>query len=167
MSRIRIRSLWKLPDGRDWLRGKLGLVLMGGDMLSNSLIQFSVNRLGCIPSLFFDLRPNWFGHGGNEDNDNLLLKVLCTHRCIHYCWPCSRPLPTHAPVETLGNSQASLGQSLVGSLLCSPGSWCAQGFVLSVVSAENWLLDFAEWKSLVILASFYGLRRTKLSLKWV
>ena len=24
----RIRGLWKLPDGRDWLRGKLGLVLM-------------------------------------------------------------------------------------------------------------------------------------------
>ena len=38
----RIRGLWKLPDGRDWLRGKLGLVLMGGAMLSKSLIQFSV-----------------------------------------------------------------------------------------------------------------------------
>ena len=25
----RVRGLWKLPDGRDWLRGKLGLVLMG------------------------------------------------------------------------------------------------------------------------------------------
>ena len=34
-----IRSLWKLPDGRDWLRGKLYLVLMGGAMLS--LFQFS------------------------------------------------------------------------------------------------------------------------------
>ena len=31
---IRTRSLWKLPDGRDWLRGKLGLVLMGRAMLS-------------------------------------------------------------------------------------------------------------------------------------
>ena len=29
---IRIRGLWKLPDGRNWLRGKLGLVLMGGAM---------------------------------------------------------------------------------------------------------------------------------------
>ena len=36
----RIRALWKLPDGRDWLRGKLGLVLTGGAMLSKSLIQF-------------------------------------------------------------------------------------------------------------------------------
>ena len=27
---IRIRGLWKLPDGGDWLCGKLGLVQMGG-----------------------------------------------------------------------------------------------------------------------------------------
>ena len=40
---MRIRGLWKLPDGRDLLRGKLGLVLMGGAMLSESLIQFSVD----------------------------------------------------------------------------------------------------------------------------
>ena len=37
---IRIRDLWKLPDGRDWLRVKLGLVLMFGAMLSKALIQF-------------------------------------------------------------------------------------------------------------------------------
>ena len=30
------------------------------------------------------------------------------------------------PLETPGHSQASLGQSLVGSLLLSPGSWCTQ-----------------------------------------
>ena len=33
------------------------------------------------------------------------------------------------PPETAGHSQASLVQSLVGSLLLSPGSWCTQGFV--------------------------------------
>ena len=37
-----IRGLWKLPDGIDWLRGILGLVLMGRAMLSKSLIQFSL-----------------------------------------------------------------------------------------------------------------------------
>ena len=31
----RIRGSWKLSDGRDWLQGKLGLVLMGGAMLSS------------------------------------------------------------------------------------------------------------------------------------
>ena len=54
----RITGLWKLPDGRDWLKGKLGLVLMGGSMLSNSLIQFSIDGQGYVPSLLFDLRPN-------------------------------------------------------------------------------------------------------------
>ena len=36
-------------------------------------------------------------------------------------------LSTSLP-ETPGHSQASLGQSLVGSLLLYPGSWCTQGF---------------------------------------
>jgi len=32
---------------------------------------------GCVPSLLFDLRPNY--GGGNEDNGELLQKVPCTH----------------------------------------------------------------------------------------
>ena len=36
---IRIRGLWNLPDERDWLGGKLGLVLIGRAMHSKSLIQ--------------------------------------------------------------------------------------------------------------------------------
>ena len=35
-------------------------------------------------------------------------------------------------LETLGHSQASLGPSLVGSLLLSPGSWCTQGPVCAL-----------------------------------
>ena len=46
-------------------------------MLNKSLIQFSVDGWGCVPSLLFDLRPN---HGGsNEDNGNLLQKVPWGH----------------------------------------------------------------------------------------
>ena len=45
-------------------------------MLGKSLIQFSVDGLGCIPSLLFHLRPNY--GGGNEDNGDLLQKVPCT-----------------------------------------------------------------------------------------
>ena len=73
----RIRGLWKLPDGRDWLNGKLCLVLMGGAMLSKSLTQFSVDGRDCVPSLWFDLRPNY--GGGNEDHGDLLQKFpWCT-----------------------------------------------------------------------------------------
>ena len=39
--------------------------------------------------------------------------------------------PTPLP-ETPGHSWASLGQSPVGSLLLSPGSWCVQGFVCAL-----------------------------------
>ena len=66
--------------GETELKGKLGLVLMGRVMLSKSLIQFSVDGWGYVPSLMFDLRPN-YGRG-NEDNGNLLQKDLCMHCCI-------------------------------------------------------------------------------------
>ena len=72
------------------------------------------------------LGPNY--GGGNEDNGDLLQKVPCRH-CYTQCpQPCSRPLPTHA---SAGHSQASLGQSLVGSLFLSPGS-CTQGSVCAL-----------------------------------
>ena len=79
---------------------------------------------GFVPSLLFDLRPNH--GGGNEGNVDLLQNVpfvWCYTQCPQ---PWGRPMP---PPETPGHSRASLGQSLVGSLLLSPGSWCIQGFV--------------------------------------
>ena len=46
------------------------------------------------------------------------------------------PVPGHCrptPLsETPGHSRASLGQSLVGSVLLSPGSWCTQGSVYAL-----------------------------------
>ena len=66
---------------------------MCGAMLHKSLMQFSVEGWGCVPSLLFYLRPNC--DGGNEDNGNLLQKVPCRH-CYTQCpQPCSRPLLTH------------------------------------------------------------------------
>ena len=40
-----------------------------------------------------------------------------------------RPMPLP---ETPGHAQASLVQSVVGSLLLSPGSWCTRGFVCAL-----------------------------------
>ena len=40
-----------------------------------------------------------------------------------------RPMP---PLETPGHSRASLGHSLVGPLLLSPGSWRTQNFVCAL-----------------------------------
>ena len=53
---IRIRGLWKLPDRTDWLWRKQVLVLIVRAMLSKSLIWFSVDGWGCVPSLLFGLR---------------------------------------------------------------------------------------------------------------
>ena len=48
-------------------------------MFNKSLVQVSVDWLGCVSSLLFDLRPNY--GGGNEDNSDLLQKILCMHCC--------------------------------------------------------------------------------------
>ena len=45
---------------------KMKVTMMGGDMLNKSLLQFSVGGRGSVPSLLFDLRPNY--DGGNEEN---------------------------------------------------------------------------------------------------
>ena len=46
--------------------GESGSCSDGRAMFSKSLIQFSVERWGCVPFLFFDLIPNC--GGGNEDS---------------------------------------------------------------------------------------------------
>ena len=51
------------------------------------------------------------------------------------CWP----MP---PPETPGHSQASLAQSLVGSVLLSPGFWCTQ----SLVCAHQEFISPVLWK---------------------
>ena len=68
---------------------------------------------------------------GNGCNGNLLQKDLRQHpepprtAVATALTPCCRPTPH----QRLPHTQASLAQSLVGSLLPSPGSWCAQDFV--------------------------------------
>ena len=55
-------------------------------MSSKCLIQFSVDRWGCIPSLLFGLRPNYGGVNGD-----LLQKALCQHCSIQ----CPDPIAGH------------------------------------------------------------------------
>ena len=45
------------------------------------------------------------------------------------------PLP-----ETPGHLRVSLGQSLMGSVLLSPGSWCTQGFVCALQESVSSVL---------------------------
>ena len=95
-----------------------------------SLIQFSVDGLGWVPSLLFHLRPNY--GGGDEDNGDLLQKVLCVP-CRTQCpRPCSRPPPTHASTRDAWTLTGKSGSVSCGSLLLSPGSWYAQGSVCAL-----------------------------------
>ena len=126
----KVRGLWKLLDGRDLLRGKLGLVLMGEAMFSKYLIQFSVDQWGCVPSLLFTWVPTMVE----------IMKIMVTSfKSSHACTAIvSVPNPAaghHWPTPLLaspGHSQESLGQSLVGSLIVPPGSWCTQGSVCAL-----------------------------------
>ena len=123
--------------------GNPGLVLMGGAMLSKFLIQFSVHGWGCVPSFLFNLGPNY--GGGNEDNGNLLQKSQACTATLSAPKPAAgyrQPTPL---LETLGHSQASLGQSLVGSPLLSPGCWYTQGSVCALQESDSPLLCKFWW----------------------
>ena len=70
----------------------------------------------------------WWLYGGV--NGGLLQEGLCIPRSAAPRVPA--PATGHCgptpPLETPGHSRASLGQSLVGSLLLSPGSWSGPSF---------------------------------------
>ena len=66
-----------------------------------------------------------------------VMKIMLTsfkrsHALLHSVPLTLQQATADPPPETPGHSGASLGHSLVGSLLFSPGSWCAQGFVCAL-----------------------------------
>ena len=95
---------------------------MGWAMLSKTLIQLFVDGRSCVPSLLFDLRPN-YGDEGNEGME--VMKIMETSFKRSHAGPAALSAPNpkaghHRPMpqlETPGHSQASLTQSLVGTLL--------------------------------------------------
>ena len=103
---------------------------MGRAILSKSLIQFSLDGWGCIPSLLFI----W------DQTMVEVMKIMVTS----FKWshastatlsapnPAAGHHPPMPPPETPEHSWASLGQSLVRSLLLSPGSLCTQGSVCAL-----------------------------------
>ena len=93
------------------MRGKLGLVLMGRAKLSKSLIQFSVDGWSHVPSLLF----TW-----DQTMVEVMKIVATSFRRSHArtaALSASDPEGGHHQptllLDTLGHSQASLGQSLM------------------------------------------------------
>ena len=109
--------------------GKLGLVLKGEVKLSKSLIQFSDDGLGCVPSLLLVVE---------------VMKIMeasfkRSHSCTAALSP-SDPAAGHRRPETPEHSWTCLGQSLVGSQVLSPGSWCAPGSVCALQESISQVL---------------------------
>ena len=75
-------------------------------------------------------------------------RIPCMYCYTHCPQPSSRPHWPMPLLETPGYSQASLGQSLVGSLLLSPGSWCTQGSV--------WALQESIFQALCKVWQLFG-----------
>ena len=115
---------------------------MVGAMVSKSLIQFSTDGQGCVPSLLLDLRPNY--GGANEDNGELLQKVPCKHCCTQCLWPSSRSPPTHA---STGDSWKLISMS--GSVSCGVTSffWVLMhtGFVCALQESVSPVLCKFWW----------------------
>ena len=61
------------------------------------------------------------------------------HALLHAVLPTLQQATTvlRTPPDPSGHSSASLGQSLVGSLFLSPGSWWAQGFICALQSCVS------------------------------
>ena len=80
--------------------------MMGGAMLSKSLIQFSVDGQGCVPSLLFGLRITMVE----------VMKIMVTSFKSSGARSAPNPATVHCQptplLETPGHSPASLNQSL-------------------------------------------------------
>jgi len=142
---IRIRDLWNLPFWMDWLCGKLSLLLVGRAMISKSLIQFSAGGWDCDPhpcslssagvfcflwkgySLCVRPAGNLFQEDvGQNSVPHMNASASAADLVAGHC----QPMPLS---ETPKHSYASLSLSVMGSLLLSPGSWYAQGFVYALL----------------------------------
>ena len=114
-------------------------------MLSKSLIQFSVYGRCSVPSLLSDLSPIY--GGCNEDMATSFKRSHARTAALSAPDPAAgHHLPTPLP-ETPGHSWASLGQSLVGSLLLYPGSWYTQDFVCALQESVSPVLCKLWWLS--------------------
>ena len=99
--------------------GKLGLALIGGAMLSKSLIQFSVDEWSCVPSLLFTWR-----HTMVEVMKIMVISFersqACTATLTASNHTADHPRPT-PPLETPGHSQQVWVSLLWGHCSCLPG----------------------------------------------
>ena len=123
----------RLMEASWWERlteGKIGSCSNGWGHAQEIFNQIFCWWWGYVPSLLF----TW----GQTMVDVMKIMVTSFRRFYACSATPSAPNPTEGhrwptpPMESPGHSQASLGQSLMGSLLLSPGSWCTQDSVCAL-----------------------------------
>ena len=124
-----VRGLWMLPDGRDWLKGKLGLVLMGWAMLSkfNPILRWKV-ELCSLPVVWPDAKVWWrltslkISHAGTAT-------LSAPSPTAGHRWP--KPLPEapgHSRVSVCTAAATAAAKSLQSCpTLCDPIDGSPQG----------------------------------------
>ena len=128
----------RLMEASWWERlteGENGSCSYGWGHAQKSLIWFSIDGWSCVPSLLFTYYQTMVE----------VMKIMGTS--FKRSWACtatlsilqqdttqscSRPPPMHPSAGDSWPLTASLGQSPVGSLLLSAGSWCTQGSVCAL-----------------------------------
>ena len=99
-----------------------------------------------------------------------IMKIMVTFFKRSHACPATLSAPNPAAghrlpmplLETPGHSQASLGQSPVGSLLLSPGSWCIQGSVCALQEpvSQSHVSSGGSMVKIMVMSSKRGLCHT-------
>ena len=123
--------------------GKQGLVLMGGACSVNLWSSFLLIGKAVFPPCCL----TW-----DQTTVKVVKIMVSSFKRSHACtvalsapYPASDHRQSMPLPETPGHTQASLGQSLVGSLLLSPGSWCTQTFVCVLQESVSPILCTFWW----------------------
>ena len=138
---MRIRGLCKLPDGKNWLWGKLSLALVDRAMLNKSLIQLSAYEQGCAPPCL-PLPPISCLAQDNPvlvSADSMVGLLEASKRTYANPCLCRRPSNTHRQVWLsllLGHCSFPLGSGAHNILFLPSNSLCfAQACGSSVIKS--------------------------------
>ena len=128
--------------------GNLGLVLMGGAVLPPCFLACGQTMVVLMVVMATSFKSTYA---------STVLFSAPDPAAVH-----CKPTP---PPDTPGHSQASLAQSLVGSLLLSPRFWCIQCFVCALQESVSPVLGkFCNQITLASKVKFPGVSQ---SLCWI
>ena len=145
---MRLRGLYKLPDGRDWWWEKLGLALVGRAMLTKIVIKLSAGEWGCV---------SWLAWGNptlrsTRSTVELMVNSKRAYTNGHLprlLLPLSLSLPWATAKPCLHRRPSNINRS--GSVSCGvivPFLWVLMGEELrekNIILAKEKMLNHHNW----------------------